>query len=465
MFRSSTKNVISARPLSQLRQSGSWLFGSLCGSRGTIAGLALIDCLIVGGTNFLTVLLLGRFAGPDDLGLFALVMTVFYLLLAAQESLITMPYTIFGVRLTRVRSRQYAAAALCQSVVWSACVLSLLLIAAASLNFFGNDSNAARVVGAFSIVSPLWLLREFGRRYLFAHMEVAKVVVVSFVGGLAQLMLVCGFAYSGRLSAVSALMAIGIASGVSGLGWLWFNRAAFQFNHRRWAYFALKNWVFGRWVIASHAAAVVAANMMPWLIVIWLGPAATGVYAACDAILRFANPIIVSVSNVITPRAAIGHNDGGKAELRRIVWNTSALLSLFLLAFSALLVVAGKWLLNESFGGDYAAHGNALVVLGISQLVAKLSLAPGRALLVLDRATANLRAEAAGLVTTFVAAILLIPVFGLLGAAFSQLAGSVALAFITLRAYRTAMHEGDGEPFLAFGGATAVSAPAGGAFE
>jgi O-antigen/teichoic acid export membrane protein len=465
MFRSPTQHLVSGRLASQLRQRGSWLCATLCGSRGTIAGLALIDCLIVGATNFLTILLVGRIAGPDDLGLFALVMTVFYLLLTAQESLITMPYTIFGVRLKGVRTLQYAGAALCQSVFWSVCVIAVMSLAAATLYVVGHDSNVAWVVGAFAVVSPLWLLREFGRRYLFAHMQVAKVVVMSFVGGVAQIVIVCGLAFSDRLSAVTAVCAIGVGSGISGFGWLWFNRAAFRFNHRRWAYFALKNWIFGRWVIASHAAAVLASNVMPWLIVVWLGPAATGVYAACDAILRFANPIIVSVSNVATPRAAIGLSEGGKAELRRIVWTTTALLSLFLLAFSALLLIGGKWLLNQSFGADYAAHWPALVVLGISQLVAKLALAPGRALLVLERATVNLRGDTGGLVATLGAAVLLIPLYGILGAAFAQLAGSVALAVITVRGYRAAMDDGGGKPLLAFSTATPVPAPAGGPLE
>jgi O-antigen/teichoic acid export membrane protein len=414
--------------------------------------LALVDCVIVGGVNFLTVLLLGRIAGPDDLGKFALVMTIYYLLLSVQEALITMPYTVFGVRLKRVRQWQYSGAVLCQSAVWSACVSLIVALVAVAILFGADNAGLARIIGVFAVVFPLWMLREFGRRYLFANMQVAKVVVMSSVGGVAQLIMICALAYIGKLSDATALTAMGIASGISGFGWLWLSRASFQFNHRRWSYFALKNWIFGRWVLASHATAVVAGNAMPWLVVIWLGPSGTGVYAACDAILRFANPIIVSLNNVLTPRLAIGFKKGGKAELNRIVWQTNGLLSLFLLVFCSLIVVGGKWIMHRSFGSDYSGYWAALVVLAIGQLIDLLSLASSRALMVLDRARVNLYAESFGLTVSLVAAVLLIPLYGILGAAIANLAGSLALTVATVGAYVAAVRD-EGAGYFAIGAA------------
>lgn len=437
----------------------------MCGSRGTVAGLALIDCLIVGGMNFLTVLLLGRFAGPEDLGIFALVMTVFYLLLAVQEALITMPYTVFGVRLKQVQRRQYSGAALIQSAAWSACVFVMVAIAAAIILFGVKNAGLAQIIGAFALVFPMWSLREFGRRYLFANMQVAKVVGMSCVGGLAQLIMISALAYTGQLSDATALAAMGIASALSGFGWLWFSRASFHFNHRRWSYFALKNWVFGRWILASHAMAVVAGNAMPWLIVLWLGPSATGVFAACDAILRFANPIIVSLNNVLTPRLAIGFKKGGKAELHRIVWQTTGLLTLFLLVFCTVLVVGGKWILNRSFGSEYVGYEAALVLLAVTQLIETVALASSRALMVLDRAKVNLIAEGVGLSVALVAAIVLIPLYGILGAACAQLAGGVTLTLVTVGAYVVAVRDGAETNLYSFGQATPTPAPIGSASE
>ncbi len=462
MLQSTANQPASGRLVASIRHWASWVYVTLFASRGPQAGLALIDCMIVGGMSFLTVLLLGRIAGPDDLGVFALVMTVFYLLLAVQEALITMPYTVFGVRLKGVRHLQYSGAVLCQSAAWSACVSVILATAAAIIFFVGKNPALARIICVFAIVLPAWTLREFGRRYLFAHMEVAKVVMMSIAGGTAQLMIICVLAYTGELSDATALLAMGMASAISGLGWLWFSRASFRFNHRRWSHFALKNWVFGRWVLASHAMAVVAGNTMPWLIVFWMGPSATGVFAACDAILRFANPVITSLNNVLTPRLAIGFKKGGKPELHNIVWQTTGLLCLFLLVFCLFIVVGGKWIMHRSFGSDYSGYWAALVLLAISQLIETVALASSRALMVLDLASVNLCAEGFGLLVSLLAAILLIPHQGILGAAFAQLAGSVALTVATVGAYLAAVRNRDGVNSFSIRRVSSSPAPVGG---
>ena len=114
-------------------------------------------------------------------------------------------------------------------------------------------------------------------------MQVTRVVAMSVAGSMTQLIALSLFAYTGRLSAAtSAICAIGFGSGVAACGWLWFSRRTFRFDQARSSYFLLKNSVVGCWILASQATSVLAANLvMPWLIVFWLGPTATGIFAAC----------------------------------------------------------------------------------------------------------------------------------------------------------------------------------------
>ena len=465
MFRSLVDRLMSLPLVAGLTERGLTLYNAVIGSRGGVASLALFDCLIVSGMSFVTLLLLGHFGGSKELGIFTLVMTVFYLLLAVQESLITMPYTVFGIRWKGTRHSHYSGAVLGQSLAWSVFASSALAIAAATIFYLGKGDGLHRVVAVFAIVLPVWSLREFGRRYMFANMEVAKVVVMSAVGALIQFIAICLLAYTGRITAVTALLAMGLASAISASGWLWYSRSLFRFNRRKWSHYARKNWDFGSWILASHAMAVVAGNVMPWLIVAYLGASATGVFAACDAILRFANPIITSLNNVLTPRLSIGFNKGGKEELHRIVLQTTGMLALFLLGFCAFLTVAGKHLLNWSFGPEFDGYWLALVTLAASQLTETLGLATSRALMVLNRASLNLYAEGVGLSTSFIAAMILIPRFGIEGAALAHLSGSIALAVATAIAYLSAIRDGESESVFAIGRTAAALTPAGGTSE
>jgi len=460
MFRSAASTIADIRPAILAMRWASRLRATLLGSRGAPWALALIDQLIAGGANFVTVLMLGRLAGAADLGVFALAMTVYYLILAVQESLVTMPYTIFGAHLQGDKRRQYSGAALSQSAAWAVGVGTVLALVALAFYMVRGDGDVARIAAALALVSPLLLLREFGRRYLFAHMQVARVVAMSIAGSAVQVIALCFFAYTGSLSAGTALCAMGIGSAFAAFGWLWLSRRAFNFDHARSGDLLLKNWLLGRWILGSEATAVLAANVMPWLIAFWLGPTATGIFAACDSILRFTNPIIIAIRNVLTSKAAIDYSNGGKPAMRRIVWKTGAYLSLFQFAFCILLAAAGATILRWSFGDAYVEYWPVLLVLGINQLLARLGFAPGRALLLVDRADIALWGDVVAFIISLVAAILLTPRYGVLGAAFSLVAGSMFYVAWTVGAYFVVMRDDKGIEPLSIGRSSA-SASAG----
>jgi O-antigen/teichoic acid export membrane protein len=305
MSRSTARTIAETKPLILATQWGSRLSAILLGSRGAPWALAFTDQLIVGGANFVTVLTVGRLAGAPDLGMFALALTVYHMVLAVQESLVTMPYTILGAHLRGNELRQYSGAALGQSAAWAVCVGILLLMSALTFYIIYEDGAFTRIVAALALVLPLMLLYEFGRRYLFAQMQIARVLAMSVVASGIQVIALCFFAYTSSLSAATALCAMGLGGALAAFGWLWLSRRAFQLDQTRLGTLLLKNWLLGRWILGGEATAVIAANAMPWAIAFWLGPTATGIFAACDSILRFTNPILIAIRNVLTPKAAI----------------------------------------------------------------------------------------------------------------------------------------------------------------
>jgi O-antigen/teichoic acid export membrane protein len=122
---------------------------------------------------------------------------------------------------------------------------------------------------------------------------------------------------------------------------------------------------------------------------------------------------------------------------------------LFQFAFCIFLAVAGEPLLKRSFGDAYAAYWPALVVLGLNQMLAKISLAPARALMLVNRANIFLWAQVAGFAISLIAAIILTPRYGVLGAALSLVAGNLLLVAWIIGAYSAVMRDYRGsEPLL-----------------
>ena len=74
----------------------------------------MVDQGVVSAARFVTNVVIGRACGKEELGLYALGFSVLLLVVCAQESLVTTPYTVFGNRLRGRRRAVRAASALLQ---------------------------------------------------------------------------------------------------------------------------------------------------------------------------------------------------------------------------------------------------------------------------------------------------------------------------------------------------------------
>src|SRR5260370_563258 len=80
---------------------------------------------------------------------------------------------------------------------------------------------------AVAAVAPLVMLREFCRRFAFAHLRMAQALILDTVGAAIQLAALGWMGWTGHLSAVSAYAALGGASAVAGIVWLYVVHAHF----------------------------------------------------------------------------------------------------------------------------------------------------------------------------------------------------------------------------------------------
>ncbi|MGE3842248.1 MAG: hypothetical protein AB7I50_11730, partial [Vicinamibacterales bacterium] len=166
------------------------------------SGLAALgDQAVVSGMSFAVTILLGRLAGPAELGLYSLAITLALLTVTAQDSLITLPYTIFGRRLAGDERRQYAGSsvALCVGLSLMAMVAGLAAFALSKTGILA--SHLAPALGLWAVVAPIFLLREFARRFLFAELQFASALQFDVSVAGIQVLLLAIFVGTGTLSA------------------------------------------------------------------------------------------------------------------------------------------------------------------------------------------------------------------------------------------------------------------------
>jgi len=170
-----------------------------------------------------------------------------------------------------------------------------------------------------------------------------------------------------------------------------------------------------------------------------LGTTATGMYAACMTVALFSTPLILGISNALSPRAAQAFHVGGGAELRRVVLQTTLLLGMAMALFCALVFVAGEDIMDVLYdGSQYQGHGHAVAVLALAMLATALGMPASNGLAAAERPDVVFKVSLIAVAVSVVLVPALVAAWGLVGAAYGFLAGNVAgsvgrwLAFSTL---------------------------------
>ncbi len=378
------------------------------------------DQAVVSAASFVMLVMLARATDAAQLGAYAVGVSVFALLLATQESLITRPYAIQLYRPIGTPS-QHAFSTFALSLLLSLAAVPVLVVTGLGLQRWGL-SNFAQVAFALAAALPSVLIREFARRYAFAHLRMFQAMLLDCLVAAITLVLLGWLAWRGELLAHTAFLATGAACGIGGVTWFILQRREFTFSLSHLGATFRQSWSQGRWLFSGQLAIQAQGYMTHWLSLVIAGVTVTGIYAACMSIVAFSNPILYGVFNVLTPKSVRMLRNNGPAALKRQVMRDAALLAMLMIPFCATIYLAGDTIMALVFkGAEYAGHGNILTVLALSALASAVGAPASIAL-----ASAE-RSGAVAVVTSLTALLNILLVWwfltqwGLLGAAYAVL--------------------------------------------
>ena len=271
---------------------------------------------VVSAVSFATTVVIARTTTPDELGVYAIVTSLIASTIAVQESLVVLPYTIRRHRPVGSQA-EYAGSVLGLSSVMAAVTAALLTVAALMLAAASADGEMTAVTWALAGLLPFALLREFGRRFAFARLQLGRALILDIAVAVLQIAGLGWLAWSGTMSAMSACGALTLAYGVTGLAWVYLARKEFAVSWNRLPATLRQSWELGRWLLAGKLTVQVQQYIIYWLSITMLGAATTGIYAACMSVVAFANPLVFGLGNILTPRSVLAWKNGGGSGLRR----------------------------------------------------------------------------------------------------------------------------------------------------
>ncbi|MEM1212160.1 MAG: hypothetical protein AAGI68_07660 [Planctomycetota bacterium] len=406
---------------------------------------SLLDQAVLSGGRFALTVLVGRLAGADELGLYAMGFAVVMIGQVGQESLLCTPYTVLGNQVSAGRRRRALGATL---TGWLGVIVlaAVGLWVAAGVFWAVGEPRWAGLLAWLALAGPGVLVHGMARRVLYAHLRVRGALVLDGVVSGLQVAAVVVLAGVGALGAESALGALGAAGLLGGLGWWVLGGECVVWDRRAVRPWLRRAWRFGRWGLGSQQARALGVMGVTWGLAAAAGTEAAGRYAAAALVVVAANPLLLGLGGVLEPKTAVAWKQGGEAELRRVVRKVTLGVGVVIGGYAVLAGLVGGavlvWVLGDA---GYAGLGEAVAVLAAGVAVRAVRIGWNSAIKAAGRPAWSFWAGvielavlggAVGLLATGVAGGLSVE-----GAAYAVLAGSVVGSGVRWYAYRRVVGE------------------------
>jgi len=380
--------------------------------------IAAADQCVVSGTSFCTFLLVARGASREDVGSFALTISLFGVLLVLQHAAIATPYFV-QQHASGESEPDRAFAALISSA--ALCAVSLVLAAVLGVAHIFSPP----VVLAVLVTAPALILKELVRDIDFAHLNLRRAIRLDVSAAFLQFLALACLYGTGALSAASALWSMAAGNGVVAVMALYARRTEFQGSKHRLPELLRESWSLGKWLLVGRLFVSVQGYAALWISFFLAGSALTGVYAACASLAALANPLIFGLYNFFAPRSALVLKKSGQAALLSCAVRDALLLAFTLIPFLVVLAVLGRPLLEFVYPKlETESAAVVLCLLAAASAVLAMGLPAANGLTILQRGRAVAALAFLGAAVTTVLSCLLIPVAGLSGAGAAALLGA-----------------------------------------
>jgi O-antigen/teichoic acid export membrane protein len=389
--------------------------------------MAVADRALLGAVTFLTSIVLGRWGGPGELGLFAIFFSLVFLGLALQESLVIVPFSILApAKSDPHERRRYLGGVLGDGLILGVFAATLFVLGGLAVRAYGLPKESTLCL-VLALAAPCILLREFARRIVYTDLRPQAALQISATVSVLQLLFL-GVCYAmGQLTAVSSIVAMGASSLIGGLWWLVTNMRTFEFGQssssRRTRY--VEHWRLGRWLLAGQAGDIVRINMLPWLLALVTDDVTVGIYAACSFVASLPTPLHVAISNMLVPQMAQLERRSGLVETDRLVRKATQWLTAAMVVYAAAVIAVSAHLVTWIYGHKFTGTQHPLIVLVLAWAVTGGTLPTARALLIIKRADQSLWSQLAGIGVNLTLGAPMVMAWGATGAAYAALLGSV----------------------------------------
>jgi O-antigen/teichoic acid export membrane protein len=401
---------------------------------------ALVDQVLVSGSNFLTGVILARSLGLSGFGVFTLAWTAVLFLLSTQLSLITSPMMSIGPKQSAQQAPTYYGCVLAHGAIFALLGSLVLLVGTKAASWLAPQWGIQLLALPLAAAAFAYLLQDLLRRYFYSNGRSAAALATDGVSYLGQVVLLLLLWKAGHLDCAAALWlcaATSLAAVVIALLML----APVRVDGDSLRRVAARHWNSSQWLLGSNLMQWISGNAFFVTAPVFLGVAAVAVLRAAQNLLNVTNVWFQSLENVIPPEAARRLQQRGTGAMRGYLRQSSLVWGGMTALFALLVSILADPLLVLVYGNAFEGFGYAVRWSVCTCILTTLMVAP----------TAGLRAFEntkpifyANVISTVAAAVLAVPLirgFALRGAIGGLLLTRIAMLAVLVVSFRRAAEQ------------------------
>lgn len=380
--------------------------------------LSILDQSVVSGTNFVILILLARNMLSFEYGSFALAWTTLVILVAVQNALITSPLTILGAQKIGVYQDEYIGNLLLIQTITGASISIFMVVGSFLITADHTDlSFLATTFVSMAVSSFFFLGQDFFRRVFLTRLELGKALMSDVIASIVKLSGIIFLSMKGKLSPSDSFLIIALGSGLGCISGYLHLRSSLKVNVSHLRGTLRENWQVGKWLVAELIPYTLSGQVYIYLVALFLSLAATGAFAASQAILNVTNVYVVAVLNLLTPVASRKCMEKGKKEMFYFMERNKWVVFAPVIFYCIIVAAFPEFILRLFYQEKYLGFGWLIIILSIQTLFSFLYRQKQVVLMALRRTDIGFYSKSISALVTFVLVYPMLKYLNVYGAA------------------------------------------------
>jgi O-antigen/teichoic acid export membrane protein len=309
---------------------------------------------LVSGSNFFSGVLLARFLGVEQFGVFSLAWMLVLFFNSIQNALVISPMMSIGVK-ELVDSSDYFGAVFIHQLIISFLSFCLILTFAILSNGWYPEWQLANLCWPLATCSFCFQLQDFVRRYFFTVERATSALLNDFVSYFSQIAFLTFFAFLNRINTTNSLLIIASTSFFAAiLGLITFGHLQLRLSVI--IDVAIRHWHYSRWLITSTLMQWTSWNFFIIVGSTQYGPVIAGALRATQNIIGVTHIIFQGLANVVPIQAAKILHKGGIAPFKQYIIKISIWGGTTTAVFCTIVSIWAEYLLRLFYGAEYICY-------------------------------------------------------------------------------------------------------------